>query len=974
MELFRLLGTIAINGMDSVESDIDNITKRASSLSETIANKFESFGKSVSSVGAKMSLGLTAPLTLIGKSAISATANFESAMSEVAAISGATGDDFIALQKKAEEMGKSTKFSATESAEALKYMAMAGWKTSDMLDGLEGIMSLAAASGEDLGMTSDIVTDALTAFGMAASDSAHFSDILATASSNSNTNVGMMGETFKYVAPVAGALGYSAEDTALAIGLMANSGIKASQAGTSLRGMLTRLAKPTKESSIVMEELDLSIVNTDGSMKSLSEVMIDMRNGFSNLTEAEKAEYASMLAGQEAMSGLLAIVNASDEDFNKLAHAIDNCEGSAKQMADTMNDNLSGQITLLKSQLEGLAIQFVTLIMPYIKQFVEWLSKVCDWISNLDDGTKKLIIAVGAFLAAAGPVLIFIGKVSTGIGAIIKVGGSVITLVTKTASGITGLIGIGGKLIGGIVSIGGKITSMLIPALASIGPVGWAIIAAIGALIAIGVALYKNWDEVSAWASSAWSSIKEVVCNAIDAIADFLGKIVDFVKDNWQGLLLMLVNPFVGGFKLIYDNCESFRNSINEFIQNIIDFLSNAGESIKNFFEGLVDNIKAIWDKLKEITIAAFEAIKDAIATVWNTIKEVVSTALEAVKNIVVTAWETIKTAVANALEAIKSVVTSAWEAIKTAISTALEMIKAVILAAWETIKTAISTALEAIKTVITTAWETIKTAILSAMEAIKSAVTTAWEAIKSAISTALEAIKAVVVAAWEAIKSVVSTAMEAIKSVISTAWEGIKTSVSNAINFVKDTISNGINAAKDIISSVLDGIRDKFTSIFDSAKEIVSNAIETIKGFFDFEWKLPEIKLPHFSISGNFSLNPPSIPSFGIEWYKDGGIMNDPTMFGFNPFSNKAMVGGEAGPEAIAPISTLQSYVRDAVSETNNKLYTVMNAVLSVLTQYLPELAHMQVVMDTGETVGVLATPMSEKLGKMTYMRERTN
>lgn len=186
--------------------------------------------------------------------------------------------------------------------------------------------------------------------------------------------------------------------------------------------------------------------------------------------------------------------------------------------------------------------------------------------------------------------------------------------------------------------------------------------------------------------------------------------------------------------------------------------------------------------------------------------------------------------------------------------------------------------------------------------------------------------------------------------------------------------VGDTLQLSESIYSNGVYGIRDKFTSIFDSAKEIVSNAIETIKGFFDFEWKLPEIKLPHFSISGNFSLNPPSIPSFGIEWYKDGGIMNDPTMFGFNPFSNKAMVGGEAGPEAIAPISTLQSYVRDAVSETNNKLYTVMNAVLSVLTQYLPELAHMQVVMDTGETVGVLATPMSEKLGKMTYMRERTN
>ena len=950
MELFRLLGTIAINGIDSVKSDIDNITERASSLSETIANKFESFGKSVSSVGKKMSLGLTAPLTLIGKSAISASANFESAMSEVAAISGATGDDFIALQKKAEEMGKSTKFSATESAEALKYMAMAGWKTSDMLDGLEGIMSLAAASGEDLGMTSDIVTDALTAFGMSASDSGHFADVLAKASSNANTNVSMMGETFKYVAPVAGALGYSAEDTALAIGLMANAGIKGSQSGTALRSSLTRLVEPTGEAAAMMEEYNLTMTNSDGSMKSLGQVMDMLRGSLGDLTEAEQTQAAAQIFGQEAMSGMLAIINASNSDYAKLTDAIYNADGAARQMADTMNDNLSGQITLLKSQLEGLAIQFVTLIMPYMKQFVEWLSKVCDWISNLDDGTKKIIIAVGAFLAAAGPVLIFIGKVSTGIGAIIKAGANVITLVTRITSGITGLIGIGGKLIG---------------IMTSFNPTVLLVVAGVAALVAIVAALIKNFDAVKEFFSNLGDFLAEAAGIALDIIRGIIEGIVEFV----------LLIP-----KAVVKICEAILNAFKEFfgIHSPSTVMAEMGKWIMlGLFQGiesLLEGIKAIWDKLKEITIAAFEAIKDAIATVWNTIKEVVSTALEAVKNIVVTAWETIKTAVANALEAIKSVVTSAWEAIKTAISTALEMIKAAILAAWEAIKTAISTALEAIKTVITTAWEAIKMAILSAMEAIKSAVTTAWEAIKSAISAALEAIKAVVVAAWEAIKSVVSAAMEAIKSVISTAWETIKTVVSNAIDFVKDTISNGINAAKDIISSVLDGIRDKFTSIFDSAKEIVSNAIETIKGFFDFEWKLPEIKLPHFSISGNFSLNPPSIPSFGIEWYKDGGIMNDPTMFGFNPFSNKAMVGGEAGPEAIAPISTLQSYVRDAVSETNNKLYTVMNAVLSVLTKYLPELAHMQVVMDTGETVGVLATPMSEKLGKMTYMRERTN
>lgn len=303
--------------------------------------------------------------------AVKVGSSFEEGMSKVSAISGVAGGDLEKLTDKAKEMGAKTKFSATEAASAFEYMAMAGWKTEDMLNGIEGIMNLAAASGEDLATTSDIVTDALTAFGMSASDSGRFADVLAAASSNANTNVGMMGETFKYVAPVAGALGFSVEDTAVAIGLMANSGIKASQAGTSLRSIMSRLAKPTDDVQIAMDALGISLTDSNGNMKSLNEVMGDLRKGFANLSEAEKANMAATLGGQEAMSGLLAIVNASDEDFNSLQNAINNADGAAEAMAGTMQNNLKGSFTILGSALEGFGIQVYERVQEPLKKAVD---------------------------------------------------------------------------------------------------------------------------------------------------------------------------------------------------------------------------------------------------------------------------------------------------------------------------------------------------------------------------------------------------------------------------------------------------------------------------------------------------------------------------------------------------------------------------------------------------------------------------
>lgn len=292
-----------------------------------------------------------------GTAATHVGSDFEAAMSKVSAISGATGKDLTALTDKAKEMGASTKFSASESASALQYMAMAGWDTSDMLSGISGIMSLAAADGLDLAATSDIVTDALTAFGLKASDSSHFADVLAKASSSANTNVSMLGESLKYVAPLAGAMGYSAEDVSVALGLMANASIKGSMAGTSLKTALSNLASPTKQMQEIMDKYKLSITDATGKALPLSVVMKQLRERFRGVSEAEQTAAASTLFGKEAMSGMLAIINASEEDFNNLTSNINNADGAAQLMAETMENNLQGQITILKSAIEGLGIE-----------------------------------------------------------------------------------------------------------------------------------------------------------------------------------------------------------------------------------------------------------------------------------------------------------------------------------------------------------------------------------------------------------------------------------------------------------------------------------------------------------------------------------------------------------------------------------------------------------------------------------------
>lgn len=544
------------NVIFTFKGDASGLTDAIKQTEKDVENFASGIGKSIDK-GINIGIGAVAGVVA---TATTISASFEQQMSKVQAISGATADEMTQLAEKAQEMGAKTKFSASESGQAFEYMAMAGWKTSDMLNGIEGIMNLAAASGEELASVSDIVTDALTAFGLQASDSAHFADVLAKASSNSNTNVSMMGATFKYVAPLAGSLGYSIEDTAVAIGLMANAGIKGEQAGTALRATLTRLAKPPADAAAALETLGISITNSDGTIKPLNSSLIELREKFSSLSDEEKVQMASAIAGQEAMSGFLAIINASDTDFNNLASAIANSDGTAKSMADTMNNNLNGQITLLKSALEGVAIEIGTKILPSLTEFI---TKITEKISTSNwDAIISSAITLGKVLL---PLIATLKAY--------KIAMSVANTVTEMHKSIQKVLEIKTKIATAAINAM-TIAQKALNFVMNMNPITLIIIAIV-ALVAAFALLWNKCDWFKNFWLQLWQGIKLAVSSAVNFMVQWFNKIINFVKENWQGILLLLVNPFAGAFKLLYDNCEIFRNTINNFIFTIKNFFIN---------------------------------------------------------------------------------------------------------------------------------------------------------------------------------------------------------------------------------------------------------------------------------------------------------------------------------------------------------------------------------------------------------------
>lgn len=420
--------------------------KEFSEKAESAGKKMQDIGDKMTKTGKELTTKVTAPLVAIGTAAIKTTADFEQTMAQVQALSGVGADDLGKLSKTAKDLGASTSFSAKEVGEGMSYMALAGWDTEQMLDGIAPILDLAAASGTDLATTSDIVTDALTAFGLSAKDTSRFVDVLAQTSASSNTTVEGMGEAFKYVAPLAGALGYSIEDISLALGTMANSGIKGSAAGTALRSTLSRLAKPTAEVQGTLDALGISLTDRRGEMKSLDTLLDEMRTAFAGLSEAEAAEAATNIAGKNAMSGFLALVQTGDDDLKKLKTAIKNSNGAAKRMADTMLDTTSGAFTIMQSAIEGAAISLGEELAPFARKAADKVTELASAFTEMDDATKKVVIQVGAVAALAGPLTVGLGSVVGSVGTITEKTGQLVKLLTAHPLGA--LFAVGAAVVG----------------------------------------------------------------------------------------------------------------------------------------------------------------------------------------------------------------------------------------------------------------------------------------------------------------------------------------------------------------------------------------------------------------------------------------------------------------------------------------------------------------------------------------------
>ncbi len=928
-------------------------TNTALSKIDVAGQKMETVGNSIAGAGKKM-MGVTTVIGGVGVAAVKTAADFDSAMSQVAAVSGATGKDFDALRNKAREMGAKTKFSATEAAEAMNYMAMAGWKTEDMLDGIEGVMNLAAASGEDLAATSDIVTDALTAFGLSAKDSGHFADILATASSNANTNVSMMGETFKYCAPIAGALGFSAEDTAEAIGLMANAGIKSSQAGTALRTIMNNLAGDVKISGKAIGDVTIATTNADSSMRDLSDILADCRSAFGNLTESEKAQAAESLVGKNAMSGFLALMNAGEDDIAKLSSAIDNCDGSAEKMAMTMQDNLAGQLTILKSQLQELAISFGDILMPAIRSIVSKLQGFVDKLNGMDEGTKRTIVTIALLVASIGPLLVIIGtaisKIGVAMQGVVKLANCISKLKVSVQGG-TGVLGKLGAALGGISA----------PVLA--------VVAVIAVLVAAFVHLWKTNEGFRDAIIGTWNRIKDTISGFCQGIVDRLNAlgfqftdIVDVLKTVWDGFCQVLAPIFEG----VFNNIANILSTVTGVITGILDVFigiftgnwSQAWTGVKEIFSSIWNGISSFFTNILNVIKGVADVVLGWFGTSWNEVWTNIKTFFEGIWNGIATffttIWETLKNIVTVGIMAIGSILSAAFDIITLPFRFIWENCKEIIISVWDAIKSKVSTVIHAVASVISTV-----------MNAIKTVFSTVWNAIKTVVTTVVNAIKSVVTTVFNAIKSTATTVWNAIKAAVTTPVNAIKSTVTTVFNSVKSTVTSIFNGIKSTATSVWNGIKTAITTPIEAAKNKVKSVVDAIKGFFSgMKISLPHIKLPHFKVTGKLSISPPSVPHLSIDWYKEGGIMTSPTIFGMN--GSSLMAGGEAGAEAILPLAGFYKQLESMISSHLNT---------SAMEKYLAVIADNSskgIYLEDGTLVGHLLPAIDGELGKTQKLQRR--
>ena len=695
------------SALKDAQSSLSDFTNKSNST----GTRFEALGSTLKTVGSNMTKYVTLPLAGIGTASVATAANFEKSMSQVAATMGMTAEEinngsesYKKLEQAALDMGATTQFSASEASEALNYLALAGYDVDKSVSTLPTVLNLAAAGGLELGYASNVMTDAMSALSLETSQAEGFVDQLAKTSQKSNTSVGQLGEAILTVGGTAKVLAGGTVEMNTALGILADNGIKGAEGGTALRNVILSLSAPTDKAAKTMKELGLEVFDAQGNMRPLNEIFKDLDGTLSTMTQGEQTKVLSELFNKVDLKSVNALLANSGERFNELSGYISDSEGAAAAMADTMNNNLSGQLTLLKSGLEGAAISIGNALMPVIKVLVEWINNLVTWFNNLNPGIQTAITIFGLVVAAIGPVLLIVGQLCIAIGGLIT------------------FFGAGGAGAGILSAAIGAIT----------GPVGL-VIAGITALIAIGVLLYKNWDEIKAKCIEIWqNSIKPTI--------------------------------------------EAITNTLKAF-------LTAAWEGIKVFLE-------TCWNLLKQLASTVWNAIKSAIETVSNAIKSVITTVWNAIKTVITNTWNTIKTTTTNVVNGIKSVITTTFNAIKSVITTVVNGWKNIITTAWNSIKSVVQTAVNGVKSVIQSVFNAIQSIIQASSNGWKAAIQAAWNGIKSVVQTGANAIRSTISSVFSALSNIMTAPFRTAQSVISGILGGISRTISSITSAAKKVTS----------------------------------------------------------------------------------------------------------------------------------------------------------------------------------------
>ena len=935
--------------------------------------------------------------------------NFTSTMSEVSAISGATGEDFEKLEACAREYGATTVFSASNAAEALKYMSLAGWDADQSTSALGGVLNLAAASGMELGAASDMVTDYLSAFAMEAGDAAYFADLLSYAQSHSNTTAEALGEAYKNCAANLNAAGQDVETVTSLLEGMANQGYKGSEAGTAMAAIMRDITNGMKDGAIKIGETSVAVMDAQGNFRDLTDILTEVEAATNGMGDAERAVALSSTFTADSTKGLNLILNEGMDNIAGYEEELRGASGSAEEMANIMNDNLSGDVAAMNSAFEELGLKIYDALESKLRAGVQFITNgvipAIEWLGGHIPEVTIAVSGLGAVIAAMNWGTIS-SKIAMVKGALVKLaaalGGvslpaiAIIAVITAVALAFT-------NLWKNNEEFRNKITAIWDGIKAKFDEFGQGIVDRLNALgfefediTEVMKAVWDGFCEVLAPIfEGVFQQISNILSEALDiltglfdifagiftgdwdmvwqGVQEVFGAVWDFVVatfENWISTFTSLADTVLGWFgtdwETVWTNVKTFFsdtwNAISSFFSGILTgiktFFTDTWNAIVSFFSGILSGIYSsvtgtmteihdtftnIWDSITGFLSGAWETIKNIVTVGIMAVKEIISAAFQIItlpfrfiwencKDTVLSIWETIKSVIGEKIDAVKEKITTVTTAISNVASAAWNAISSTASSLWEGIKGTIGSKIDAAKEKVSTATSMITSVASSAWSSVSSTASSLWSTISSTVSSKISAASSAVSSATSTITSVASSAWSSVSSAASSKWESVRSTISSKLSSAQSTVSSlmsGITSTMSSgLSSALSTVSGKFSSIYSTisskmsaARDAVGNAISALKSKFNFSWSLPHLKLPHVSISGSFSINPPSVPHFGISWYKDGGILTRPTIFG--AAGNNLLAGGEAGAEAVVPLATLWDKLETMITSVFNTAST---------------------------------------------------